>query len=312
MTEPQQPTRDRLAAFFRAPHTAPVLLVAELSANHGGSLARAVATVEAFADAGADAIKLQTYTADALTIDCDRSEFRIDDGPWRGRTLHELYREAQTPWEWHEPLRAAAQRCGVPLFSTPFDERAVTFLQQQGVAAYKIASFELVDHELLAAVAATGRPIVLSTGMATEAEIAAAVATIRGGWGERDLGLVLLHCVSAYPAPARDMRLHRLQQLATRFGVPVGLSDHTLGTTVATAAVALGARLIEKHVTLARADGGPDAHFSLEPAEFAALAAAVREVEAAITTAPGEDDGPTPSERASLLFRRSLFAVGDI
>jgi pseudaminic acid synthase len=285
------------------------LLVAELSANHGGSLARAVATIRAAAAAGADAIKIQTYTADSMTIDCDRPEFRIEQGPWRGQTLYELYDRAQTPWEWHAELCAAAADAGLPLFSTPFDRQAVAFLCAQRVAAVKVASFELVDLELLDAVAATGLPVVLSTGMATVTEVDAAVARLRAGWGARAPGLVLLHCVSAYPAPAAEMNLATVPWLARRHGVAAGLSDHTRGHAVAVAAVALGARLVEKHFTLDRRDGGPDASFSLEPDEFRQLALAVREVEAALG-APRQ--GPTPAERDSLVFRRSIFAVRDV
>lgn len=287
----------------------PALLVAELSANHGGSLERAIATVRAAAAAGADAVKLQTYTPDSLTIDCARPEFRIEGGPWGGRTLYELYTAAQTPWEWFAPLREAAAAVGLPLFSTPFDAAAVEFLEREQVGAYKIASFELVDLELLDAVAATGKPIVLSTGMAEKAEIAEAVARIRAVWGGRDPGLVLLHCVSAYPAPPAEMNLACIPDLAASFGVASGLSDHTLGTTVPVAAVALGARLIEKHLTLRRSDGGPDAHFSLEPNEFREMARAVREAEAACGT---PTYGPGPAERANLQFRRSIFAVRDV
>ncbi len=292
----------------RAPGAA-TLIVAELSANHGGSLARALETVRAAAAAGASAIKLQTYTADSLTIDCERPEFRIDAGPWAGRTLHALYREAATPWEWHPRLAAEAHAAGVPLFSTPFDADAVAFLEAQGVPAHKVASFELGDHELLAAVAATRKPLIVSTGMATEAEIGAAVDVIRGVWEGADPGLALLRCVSAYPAPEEDMHLATIRDLAARFGVVAGLSDHTRGTAAAVAAVALGARVIEKHFILRRSDGGPDAHFSCEPDEFRRLVDDVRRVERAVGTVRY---GPTPSEASSLAFRRSIFAVRDV
>lgn len=293
------------------PRTAhePTLVVAELSANHGGSLARAVESIRAAASAGADAIKLQTYTADSLTIDCDRSEFRIADGPWSGRTLHGLYREAATPWEWHPQLDAAAREVGLPLFSTPFDAAAVAYLEQHDVPAHKVASFELGDHELLALVAATRKPLIVSTGMATLDEIAAAVAIVRGVWAGADPGLALLRCVSAYPAPAEDMNLATIADLGARFGVIPGLSDHTLGSAVAVASVALGARVIEKHFTLRRGDGGPDAHFSCEPAEFRRLVDDVRTVERAVGKVRY---GPTPAEQASLAFRRSIFVVRDI
>ncbi len=285
------------------------LLVAELSANHGGSLERALETVRAASACGADAVKIQTYTADTLTIDSERPEFRITDGPWAGYSLHQLYREAHTPWEWHPALTEAAASAGIPLFSTPFDATAVDFLEKLGVPAYKVASFELVDLELLEKVAATGKPVLLSTGMASFEEIGVAVAAIRRVWRTADPGLVLLHCVSAYPAPPEGMHLATIGRLAEEFDVVPGLSDHTLGTEVAATAVALGARVIEKHFTLSRALGGPDGHFSLEPAEFQRLTEGVRAVERTLGTVR---DGPTAEERGNLLFRRSIFAVADI
>jgi pseudaminic acid synthase len=285
------------------------IVIAELSANHGGSLARALDCIAAAAEAGADAIKLQTYTPDTMTIDCDRPEFRIEGGLWAGRTLYDLYREAHTPWAWHGELAAAARALGVPLFSTPFDATAVAFLETLGVPAYKVASFELTDHELLATIAATGKPVIASTGMATLAEIDEAVRILRGVWGARDPGLCLLRCVSAYPAEPRHMNLATIAELGRAFGVVPGLSDHTLGHTVAVAAVALGARVIEKHFTLRRADGGPDSAFSLEPAELRALCTSVREASLAI----GEVSfGPTEAERPNRQFRRSLFASADM
>lgn len=287
----------------------PTLLVAELSANHGGSLERALACVHAAAAAGADAIKIQSYEADDLTIDCARAEFRIEHGPWGGQTLYELYRQARTPRDWFPVLQDAAAALGLPLFSTPFHPDTVDWLDQQGVCAFKVASFELVDHELLAAIAATGRPVVMSTGLADEAEIAAAVAVLRRGWQGHDPGLSLLHCVSAYPAPPAQMNLATIVHLERTFGVVPGLSDHSLGGTVATAAVALGARVLEKHLTLRRADGGPDSHFSMEPDEFARLVADVRIVERAVGTV---SCGPQPADRGSLIYRRSLFVVRDV
>ena len=285
------------------------LVVAEISANHGGSLDRALQVVEAAAAAGADAIKIQSYTPDTLTLDSDRPEFRIDGGPWGGRTLYQLYQEAHTPPEWFPTLRDAAAALGVPLFSTPFAPATVRFLAEKGASAFKVSSFELTDLELLAAVAATRRPVLLSTGMATAAEIAAAVAQVRQVWAGSDHGLCLLHCVSAYPAAPGDMHLATVADLATRFGVVPGLSDHTLGTAVAVAAVALGARVVEKHFTLRRADGGPDSHFSLEPDELRELVAAVRAVEAAVGSVRY---GPKPGEQPSLQFRRSIFLVRDV
>lgn len=284
------------------------LVIAELSANHGGSLTRALETVSAAIEAGADAIKLQTYTPATMTLRSARPEFRIAHGPWAGRTLWDLYEEAHTPWEWHPDLKRVADTAGVPLFSTPFDASAVEFLEQLDVSAYKVASFEITDLELLERIAATGKPVVASTGMATLAEIDEAVRTLRAGWRARahtpEPKLALLKCVSAYPAPAADMNLRTIPHLGAAFGALPGLSDHTLGWTVAVAAVALGARVIEKHFTLRRADGGPDSGFSLEPSELRALTAAVRDAAAAL----GEVQyGPSGSDGANLIFRRSLF-----
>lgn len=239
----------------------PVYVIAELSANHGHDLATALAIVDAAAEAGADAVKLQTYTADTMTIDSDAPPFRIGEGTlWAGRNLHELYEEAATPWAWHAELQAHAAGLDLDLFSTPFDATAVAFLAELGTPAMKVASFELVDLELIRAAAATGQPLVISTGMATEAEIDEAVAAANEAGAT---GLVLLRCNSSYPAPVAEMDLRTIPAMAERWGVPVGFSDHTLGTTAATVAVTLGACVIEKHLTLRRADGGPDAAFSL-------------------------------------------------
>lgn len=284
----------------------PTYVVAELSANHGGELDRARRLVEAAAGAGADAVKLQTYTPDTLTLDCDAVSFRVGGGTaWDGRFLHELYAEAQTPWAWHPELAALAAERGLHCFSTPFDASAVDFLEAQGVPAYKVASFELVDLPLLRRIGATGRPVLVSTGMASLAEIEEAVATLRDAG---DPPLALLRTNSGYPARPEEMDLRALPDLAQRFGTVVGLSDHTLDPAVAVTAVALGARILEKHLTLRRADGGPDASFSVEPGEFADTVAAVRTAERAL----GEVRyGPSPREAASLPFRRSLFLVTD-
>jgi pseudaminic acid synthase len=284
-------------------------LVAEISANHHQEFEQAAALVREAARAGADAVKLQTYTAATMTLDSDAPLFRIGDGsPWAGRRLFDLYQEAHTPWEWHAPLQKIAANEGVALFSTPFDESAVDFLESLDVPAYKIASFELVDTPLLTRVARTRKPVILSTGMATADEIREAVAALRDA-GCRDLAL--LRCASAYPARPGDVHLRAMQTLAAEFGVDVGLSDHSLDPVVAVAAVALGAAIVEKHLTLDRSMGGPDASFSLEPRELAELVRQVRTAEEAIGAGAGIP-GPTEAERASLAFRRSLFVVEDI
>ena len=285
----------------------PVYLVAELSANHKGQLKRALALIRAARRAGADAVKLQTYTADTITLDAAGDWFTVCGGtPWDGRTLHALYQEAATPWEWYPQLAAEAAAQGLALFSSPFDVTAVDFLEAQGVPAYKVASFELVDLPLIRRIAATGKPMILSTGMATLGEIEEAVLTARAA-GAREI--VLLKCTSAYPAPPEEMHLRTLPHLASAFDVPVGLSDHTLGTTVPIAAVALGACLIEKHFTLSRAEGGVDAAFSLEPDEFRAMAEAIRTTEQALGSVQYT---LTAAEARNRVFRRSLFAVQDL
>lgn len=284
----------------------PPYVIAEMSGNHNGDIGRAFAIMEAAKQAGADAVKLQTYTADTITIDCDGPGFRIEGGLWHGRSLHELYGEAHTPWEWHRDLFARGRELGIAVFSSPFDPTAVEFLETLGAPAYKIASFEIVDLPLVRLVASTGKPMIVSTGMATMPEIEEAVATIRDADCK---ALTLLHCVSGYPTPAEEANLATIPDLARRFDCPIGLSDHTRGIVVAVAGSALGATVIEKHLTLARADGGPDSAFSLEPAEFAELVPAVRTAAAALGKA-GYD--LKPSERGNTVFRRSLYVVADV
>jgi pseudaminic acid synthase len=284
----------------------PCYIIAEMSANHGQSFEQAVKILEAAKLAGADAVKLQTYTADTLTINCDKSHFRIDGTLWSGRTLYDLYEEAFTPWEWQPRLREIAERMGLELFSTPFDAAAVDFLERMNVPAHKIASFENCDIALLRRVAATGKPILVSTGMATLAEIEELVRAIESGGGEQ---LALLKCTSAYPAPYDEMNLRTIPHLARRFGVPVGLSDHTLGPVVPVAAVAVGACIIEKHLTLSRSLAGPDSAFSLAPEEFKALVDNVRIAEKALGRV---DFGLGAAESKSRALRRSLFVVEDI
>jgi len=286
----------------------PPLVIAEMSGNHKQSLARALAIVEAVARAGAQALKLQTYTADTMTLDLAEGDFRIADpqSPWSGRTLYDLYREAHTPWEWHEPIFRRARELGLMAFSTPFDSTAVDFLESLGAPCYKIASFENIDLPLIRKVAATGKPVIISTGMASETEIGEAVAAARQV-GCREL--MLLKCTSNYPASPADSHLATIPRMRELFGCPVGLSDHTLGIGAAVGAIALGAVAIEKHVTLARADGGVDAAFSLEPDELAQL---VRETRCAWEAMGSVHFGPTSAEGPSLVFRRSLYVSRDM
>jgi pseudaminic acid synthase len=283
------------------------VLIAELSGNHNGDRSRALELIRAAKAAGADAVKLQTYTADTITMDAPGPWFVIDGGPWNGRRLHDLYREASTPWEWHEELFAEARRLGIACFSTPFDPTAVDFLESLSCPFYKVASFEIVDIPLLERVGTTRKPVIMSTGMATLAEIDLAVATLRRHGCP---GIVLLNCVSAYPAAAADMHLANIAVLARRFACPIGLSDHSPTSTAAIAAVALGACVIEKHLCLRRADGGPDAGFSLEPGEFADLVRVVRETEQAVRPAPRFGVGV--AESGSIVFRKSLFFARDL
>ncbi|MHC4201978.1 MAG: pseudaminic acid synthase, partial [Planctomycetota bacterium] len=258
----------------------PVYLVAEMSANHGRDFDRAVRIVRAAREAGADAVKLQTYTPDTMTIDSDSELFRIGKGTiWEGRRLYELYTEAMTPWDWQPKLKELADEIGIDLFSTPFDHAAVDFLEEMDVPVYKVASFEVVDIPLLRKIASTGKPVIMSTGMATLAEIDEAVRTLRdGGAGS----LAILKCTSAYPAQPEEMNLRAIPYLAEAFDCVAGLSDHTLGIAVPVAAVALGACIVEKHFTLSRRDPGPDSAFSMEPAEFRSMVDAVRAVERAL------------------------------
>lgn len=285
---------------------APPFVIAEMSCNHMGRFDRAMQILEAAAAAGAGAVKLQTLRPEGITLDSDRPGFRISGGLWDGRRLFDLYREAQTPWEWHEPLFRRGRELGIPVFSSPFDLGAVDFLESLGAPAYKVASFEAVDIPLIERVAATGKPVIISTGMAKLDEIDDAVRAARNA-GCRDLAL--LYCVSGYPTPAEDANLLTLRDMAQRFDVVVGLSDHTTGTSVAVAAVALGAAIIEKHVIYSREDKSLDAAFSLEPAELKQLCEAANAAAAALGRVNYEIK---PSERDSVQWRRSLFVVEDM
>jgi pseudaminic acid synthase len=285
----------------------PAYVVAEVSANHHQKFDEAVKIIRAAKDAGADAIKLQTYTADTITIACDRKEFRLASGTiWDGTTLYELYGQAYTPWEWQPRLKEVANDLGMDLFSTPFDATAVDFLEKMGVPAHKLASFELVDIPLIQKMAGTGKPLIMSTGMATVEEIGEAVQTARAAGATQ---IALLKCTSAYPALPEEMNLRTIPELSRRFDVPVGLSDHTMDSAVAVAAVALGACIIEKHLTLSRSAPGPDSAFSLEPQEFKAMVDAVRITEKALGTV---HFGIEAKEASSRVFRRSLFVVQDM
>ncbi len=283
----------------------PAYIIAELSANHGHDFEKACELVRTAKRVGADAVKLQTYTPDTITIDCDNEHFRIRGGTlWDSRILHDLYAEAYMPWEWQPKLMALASDLGLACFSSPFDFTAVDFLESCSVPAYKIASFELVDIPLIRRVAATGKPLIISTGMASLDEIREAVQAAEGAGG-----LALLKCTSGYPALPGEMNLRTIPHLAETFSLPIGLSDHTIDSVAAIAAVSLGACIVEKHIALSRADGGPDSAFSLEPDEFARMVADIRTAEAAMG-APNYEIGA--KEASSRAFRRSLFVVQDI
>lgn len=281
-------------------------IVAEMSANHNQDYEQAVQLLHAAKEAGVDAVKIQTYTADTITIDCDNEHFRIEGTLWEGRNLYDLYGEAYTPWEWQPKLKEVAEKLNLDLFSAPFDHTAVDFLEAMDVPVYKVASFENVDLPLIRRMARTGKPMIMSTGMATMAEIDEAVSTIRESGGDQ---LALLKCTSAYPAPPEEMNLRTIPHLSQAFGVPVGLSDHTLGTAVPVAAVALGACIIEKHFTLSRDISGPDSAFSLEPLELKYMVESIRTVEQAVGQV---HYGLGREEAKSRAFRRSLFVVENV
>lgn len=284
----------------------PPYIIAELSANHNGSLERALETIDEAKRCGASAIKLQTYTADTMTIDSDRPEFSIEGGPWDGYRLYDLYKWAETPFEWHKAMFEHARKVGITVFSTPFDETAVDLLEGLEAPAYKIASFEMTDLPLVEYVAKTGKPMVMSTGMATEEEIEEAVTTAREAGCKE---LVLLHCISSYPAPIEQANVAQLVELGHRFKAVPGLSDHTLGTTASVAAVALGACLIEKHFILSRDDGGPDSGFSIEPDELTRLCKDTRAAWAAVGKAGYVRQ---EAEQPNKMFRRSIYFMRDM
>ena len=284
----------------------PVYIIAEMSANHAGSLERAKEIIHAAKESGADCVKIQTYTPDTMTIDCENDYFRIADGTWRGENLYHLYEKAYTPWEWQAELMAEAHKVGIDFFSTPFDKTSVDFLEEIGVGFYKIASFELVDIPLIEYVASKGKPLIMSTGMATLGEIEDAVEAVFRKGNEQ---LVLLRCASAYPAITEQMNLRTMENMAKIFGVPVGLSDHSMGSVGVVTAVALGASVIEKHFCMGREIDNPDASFSMNPEEFQKMVFDVRQAEKAIGRV---QYGKASQEESNIVFRRSVFCVEDI
>lgn len=290
----------------RIAQDAPPYIIAELSANHNGRLETALKIIEEAKKAGADAIKLQTYTADTITLNCDSEEFQIHGGLWDGKSLYQLYQEAHMPWAWHAPLFQHAEKLGITIFSSPFDNTAVDMLEDLNAPAYKIASFEAVDLPLIKYVASTGKPMIISTGMADAEEIQEAIDTAKANGCKE---LAILHCVSGYPAPASDYNLRTIPEMIQRFGLVTGLSDHTLDNTTAIASVALGASIIEKHFTLDRSGGGPDDSFSLEPAELAELC---RNSKTAWSALGKVDYARKSSEQGNAKFRRSLYFVKDL
>lgn len=285
---------------------APTYIIAEMSANHAGSIENAKKIIHAAKEAGADCVKIQTYTADTITIDCDKPYFHIGEGTWNGENLYQLYQKAYTPWEWQAELKKEAESIGLDFFSTPFDRTSVDFLEEIGVGFYKIASFEIVDIPLIKYVASKGKPIIMSTGMSTIGEVEDAVNAVRSQGNDQ---LALLRCASAYPAITDEMNLMTMRNMAEVFHVPVGLSDHSMGSVGAVAAVALGANIIEKHFCLDRAIENPDSSFSMNPEEFAKMVQDVRQAEKAIGRV---SYGATEQEKSNVTFRRSIFCVKDI